>query len=282
MTAAPRLLINADDYAYFPEVSRGILDCAQAGPVRATGILATSPHFDACVPWLREAANLDLGVHLNLSSGRPLTPALAARLAPWNGCFPPKAALLRGLLSGSLPLALLIGELRAQVEHCTGRGLKLWFLNSHEHLHMLPGICPAVLALARELGIGQVRRVRAEWGGAGAAARLRALALWSAELPQRRHFSGREPQFVGLPVSGRLSLDYLRGLLGRLQPGLTYELMCHPGRDPADPAVEPRLRAYHDWDGERRLLLSDEFRELIEVAGVHLVGYRDLVPITAH
>ena len=37
-----QLIVNADDYGYFPEVSRGIREVAAAGAVTATGILAVA------------------------------------------------------------------------------------------------------------------------------------------------------------------------------------------------------------------------------------------------
>jgi hypothetical protein len=76
--------------------------------------------------------------------------------------------------------------------------------------------------------------------------------------------------------SGRLSLGYLKSVLPRLQPGRVYELMCHPGRhDPAE-VSDPRLLAYHDWEGELALLTSPEAEDLLSSHGVRLVGYRHL------
>ena len=39
----PQLIVNADDYGYFDHVCAGILDCAAAGTVTATGVLANGP-----------------------------------------------------------------------------------------------------------------------------------------------------------------------------------------------------------------------------------------------
>ena len=280
MSDAPRLLINADDYGYFPEVSAGILDAARVGTLGATGIMATSPYLEQALPALAEVPTLDLGVHLNLSHGRPLSPGCAALLEPWGGQFPGKGPMARGILTGALPLATLITELGAQIERCLDHGLKLRFLNSHEHLHMLPGVCQAVLDLGRQYGIHQVRRVTAEWGGFNPLGWARALAISVVDWSQADHFSGREPQFVGLAPSGRLNLDYLQRLCARMRPGQTYELMCHPGRFPTSVAdrLDPHIRAYHDWEGELGLLLSAELRSFLDDRGIRLVSYRDLLP----
>ena len=46
------LIINADDYGYFPCISKGILEAASSGAVTATGILANSPDLKAQLEWL--------------------------------------------------------------------------------------------------------------------------------------------------------------------------------------------------------------------------------------
>jgi hypothetical protein len=52
--------------------------------------------------------------------------------------------------------------------------------------------------------------------------------------------------------------------------------MCHPGwSDPAARRI-PALQAYHDWEGELRLLLSAEFAELLESRAIVPVPFQAL------
>src|SRR5437764_15069926 len=81
------LIVNADDYGYFPCVSRGIAAAAAMGAVTATGILANSPRLEEQIDWLRSSPRLDCGVHLNLTNGGPLTSAMARRLGRREGRF---------------------------------------------------------------------------------------------------------------------------------------------------------------------------------------------------
>ena len=39
------LIVNADDYGYFPGISRGIIDAHKDGVVTATGVLANGTSF---------------------------------------------------------------------------------------------------------------------------------------------------------------------------------------------------------------------------------------------
>ena len=79
------LIINADDYGYFPCISQGILEAASSGALTATGILANSPSLKAHLEWLDAVEGLDLGVHLNLAFRQPLTATMTEKLAHWKG-----------------------------------------------------------------------------------------------------------------------------------------------------------------------------------------------------
>jgi hypothetical protein len=276
--AAPAcLIVNADDYGYFGCVSRGIVEAAERGIVTATGVFANSPRFDEDVPALRDCARLDAGVHLNLTDGRPLTPDMRARLARWGGRFPGKFAMARAVLTGAVRRREIEVEWRAQIERCLDSGLKLQFLNSHEHIHMLPVLFPLAQAFADEYRVPHLRFATADLarsrGGAGL---LRGAIIAAVAAACRRRLARPVAGFLGLEASGRLRLADLDAATARLAPGAVYELMCHPGRfDPAEVA-DPRLLAYHDWEGELATLTDPRAQELLAARGIRVVGYRDV------
>jgi hypothetical protein len=101
------IIVNADDFGYTEGVSRGILDLARKGIVTATGVLANSPFFDEHVRSLLSVPQVDAGVHLNLTAGRPLTAGLVALLVRTGGVFPRKKyGLAVSILSGNIAPAL--------------------------------------------------------------------------------------------------------------------------------------------------------------------------------
>lgn len=271
--SGPRLIVNADDYGYFACVSRGILQAARAGAVSATGILANGPDLERQAAALAECGNLDVGVHLNLTCRRPLTAGMAGRLE--GGEFPGAFALAGRVLSGAVPLDAVRAEWRAQIEAVLRLGLPVRFLNSHEHVHMLPGLFALAQALAAEYRIPHVRLTRAEWlPPSGFAGLLRSGLLQAMQWAAQSRAAPGAPRFIGLGRSGRLDLAYLKTVFARLEPGLTYELMCHPGRfDPAE-ITDPRLLAYHAWEAELALLTSPQLKDLYDEHGIRIVNYR--------
>lgn len=277
MTAPAYLIVNADDYGYFRCVSRGILEASATGVVTATGVLANAEDLATLAPALRDCPSLDAGVHLNLSVGKPLTPAMRENCARWGETFPGKFAMVGAVLSGAVSVRTVEREWQAQIDRCLAAGLKPVFLNSHEHIHMLPPLFGIAASLARRHGIAHLRFTRVErparWSAAsllrGAiVGGLQAACAWRSPPPA--------PRLLGLEPSGRLDEAYLQRIVPRLRPGRVYELMCHPGRFDRQEITDPRLLAYHDWEGELSTLKRPSVRQLLQRAGVQLLRYRDL------
>jgi predicted glycoside hydrolase/deacetylase ChbG (UPF0249 family) len=273
------LIVNADDYGCFSSVSRGILDGARERAITATGVMANSPNLDKLLDWTAEVEPLDYGVHLNLSYGEPLTDRMKSQLARWGGRFQAKFRTLAAVVSRRIALDAVKDEWRAQIDRCVDRGLQPRFLNSHEHVHMLPPLFGVAEQLAADFGIRHVRYVRPEWySHADLQGWFRNLALGAMTAACSARF-GRYGtiRFLGIGVSGKLNIDYFRTALPRLEQGKIYELMCHPGYFDPDEIRDPSLLGYHAWEQELSALRSPDFRELCRNHGVQVVGYRDLL-----
>jgi len=280
MTQAPQppcLIVNADDYGYFRCVSRGILEGARQGIVTATGVFANAPDLAEQAAWLRECDQLDSGVHLNLTDGVPLTSQMREKLSRWSGRFPRKSGLAAAVLSGSVTPADVRLEWTAQVERCLELRLRPNFLNSHEHIHMLPPLFPVARELAAQFGIAHLRfpSVRL-FARVSRAAFLRNAIMKGLQWANRGGRGIAAPRFLGLAASGRLGLPDLQREVESMQPGGIYELMCHPGHFDANEVSDRRLLAYHDWEGELNTLANPSARSLLASRGVRLVGYRHL------
>lgn len=275
--ATSQLVINADDYGYFRCVSRGIREGVAAGIITATGVMTNRSGWEGDLGMLSEAGDPDVGVHLNLTSGEPVTGDMADRLGNWGGRLPPKFSLLRAVVTGQIPRQVVLQEWRSQVRRCLDAGIQVRFLNSHEHVHMLPGLFQMTAQLADEFHIPWLRRTQAEWG-----VRLSAGGILRNVLVAAMDHAGKgrgpkgQPRFLGLARSGRLDRDYLLRLVRRLRPGGRYELMCHPGRFDPTEINEMGLLAYHDWEGELQNLMSRDFRHACKANGVDIVRFRDL------
>jgi predicted glycoside hydrolase/deacetylase ChbG (UPF0249 family) len=269
------LIINADDYGYYPCISKGILEAASSGALTATGILANSPDLKTQLEWLDSVEGLDVGVHLNLTFRQPLTAAMAEKLVHWNGCFPGAYSMSWMILTGKISIHEVRVEWRAQIEACQPKNLL--FLNSHEHIHMLPVLFPLMLELAQEYNIPYIRLTQSEWlASFGASALVRNTLMQAMQAINQPRLKVKTPLFLGLSRSGKLDYDYLETIFSKLKPGQSYELMCHPGCFDPSEISDSRLRSYHDWEGELALLQSQKVHALYEKFGIRLSHYQNL------
>ena len=269
--ASPKLIVNADDFGFFDGVSRGILTAARTGTVTATGVFANGPALDRWADPLRDCASLDIGVHLNATLGTPLTGALGRRFPT----LPSKGSLILALIANRLTAAAVAVEWRAQIERSLSLGLEVRFLNSHEHVHMLPMLFPVVRGLALEFGIRHVRYSRPDWRIRVEPASLLRSGALGLLCSMSRPLPGT-PRLLGVSSSGRLTWPALERLLSGLRAGSTYELMCHPGHVDQAAVRVPKLSAYHDWQGELDTLVSPLLLEELRRRSIQLVSYRDL------
>jgi len=282
--AAPaRLVVNADDFGLDPRVNEGIVEAHRRGIVTATSLMAVGDAFAHAVDLCAGLPHLDVGVHLTLVAERPLLPS--SSLAGPDGRFPPDAAaLLCRYLAGSIRLDDVTAEWSAQIERVLAAGIRPSHLDSHQHVHILPGLAGIARNLAVKHGIFRMRLplerpARLLPGGLAGLTRQGGLAaLWGAWLAAR--LTGVRPhgtlgqRFLGFLAGGRLDEARLLELLRQVRPGRDYELMCHPGLAPE----EPRFRHWrYGHEEELRALTSPVTRELLAARDIRLCRFRDFL-----
>ena len=142
VTARP-VVLCADDFGMTPGVSRAILALAERGRLSATSAMTTRPHLARFAPALG-ATGIAVGLHLNLTAGQPLGPMPG--LAP-DG-FPPLGRLMRRALAGPLPGGEVADEIARQFDAFEAAfGRPPDFVDGHQHVHVLAGVRPALLAV---------------------------------------------------------------------------------------------------------------------------------------
>src|SRR6266571_9155391 len=160
-TPSPKqLIINADDFGISHGVNVGIIEAAEAGVVTSASMIVNLPSFadalDRVVSRASPLPSLSLGIHLNLTLGRPLTdaPSLTRRK---TGDFYALPALVARASLGRLDGAELLRECQAQIDRMIEAGFPPTHLDSHRHVHAHPSIFRVVAGAAASRGIFQVR-----------------------------------------------------------------------------------------------------------------------------
>ena len=268
--------MNADDFGLSPGVNEGILEAHAAGVVSSVSVLVNAPGWEHAVAALRRGgAELGAGLHLNLTAGEPVS-AGQSLVHARTGRFHGLAGLVARALTGRIDPDLVAEECGAQLARLRAVGVRVTHIDSHRHVHALPGVWAPVVAIARAHGVPFVRVPveRGEGRGRGRAWTKR----WTIEAAWRVAARGvavprHADRFHGIGLQGDPRfLNRLLALIDRLAPppGIT-ELMVHPGRPDGALAA---------WDGyvapravELAALTSSAARERLRRGDVCLTHF---------
>src|SRR5262249_23975850 len=141
------LIVNADDLGWTAGVNRGIAEAHRNGIVTSASLLANGSAFADGVRTAEELPRHGVGVHLNLSEGKPTaTEAQVGSLLAENCEFAggPETLLFR-LTAKSLMPKQVEKEWNAQIEKVRASGIPPTHLDGHKHVQMLPGLFPIAL-----------------------------------------------------------------------------------------------------------------------------------------
>ena len=200
-----RLIVNADDFGLTRGVSAGILTAHRHGIVTSTTVLVTADVDRGELAAARDAG-LGMGLHVNLTLGRPLTNARSLVDASGRFVRDARRAAQRAAVKD------VEREVGAQIDKfltLVRRGPT--HLDTHHHVGLHEPVTGVVLAAAKRLGVP----VRSQNGGARARAR-------AAGLRTPDHFFGESGP--GAYWTLATTLERLRDL----PPGAS-EFMAHPG-----------------------------------------------------
>ncbi len=149
------LIINADDFGLTPGINRGILRAFTRGALTSATIMANGTAWREAVESARSHPGLGVGVHLNLTSLRPvLPPEQVPSLVDKKGKFRRQFWRL-----GFVSKAQVRLEWRAQIRRLVDAGLKPTHLDSHHHVHLWGGLVDVAWELATEFAIPAMRAV---------------------------------------------------------------------------------------------------------------------------
>ena len=277
-----RLIVNADDLGLSPGVNRGILEAHRRGIVTSTTAMMNMPAVEAGMRLAQAAPGLGLGLHFNLSYGKPLmNPLKVPSLVRGDGQF---VSLSRGLASSRRWQSDEVrAELSAQFERFVAlAGTLPDHFDSHQMVGSLSAVCREVmldLAQAHDLPMRQGGRaafqvMEREVARHNVIAKALAPTLFKG-WPWRRydHIYDRwvlEPDHFEVRFLGRgATVETLLRILDELPAGVT-ELVCHPGY------LDEGVDAYRGRETELAALTDPRVLAQVEVAGLELITFAAL------
>jgi predicted glycoside hydrolase/deacetylase ChbG (UPF0249 family) len=297
------VVLHADDFGMNRSVTDGIIDGFTHGLLTSTSLLANAPDAERALrvwrtleprrtagrlPSLEARGRLneppaafELGIHLNLTQGRPLTGKYPLQLLNESGCFCGIGTLFRQLHRSRRSFErALRAELAAQVEFLLDHGFQPTHLNGHQYIELLPGLRDAVrdlvarhripsLRVAHEDGLFRTTMLSGLQTGNWFLAHVKRFYAGSLLRDARSWEVSFPDAFFGTSHAGRIDLHLVRRFLRCGGGRRLIEIGLHP----ATIAVDDDAKAVADpgWDDplagnrpkELQMLMSPLLVELL-------------------
>lgn len=265
------VIINADDLGLSPAVNEAINEYYTSGSITGTSMIACGENFSDACSMLRSMNENEVGVHLTLTGGlRPCTENIAdikTLLQSGDVFINGYGRLVSKYFKREIKTNEIVLEFEAQIEKVKREGFSITHIDSHEHIHMLPGILKIVVGLARKYNIPYIRIPVEPFYVVKKSFRIidlvRYIALRSASLFAYRGSLKTEKDicyndaFLGHFHSCRITDDILSFLVKRVSLGIT-EVAVHPGTKGSD-------------------LINGTWKAAAESSGVKLITHREAV-----
>ncbi|MBN2031173.1 ChbG/HpnK family deacetylase [bacterium] len=277
-----KLIIHADDFGLTKQVNEGIIQAHTKGIVTSASIMANGSSFEHAVELYRLSPTLDIGIHLNLIEELPILEKDRIKsLVDEDGkLHRDQRIFVKKYLRRKICLKEVEDELEMQIQKVMDSGIKPSHIDSHQHLHMLPGILSVTLKLMKRYDILAVRlpcetiRFKTIMSSVSISRVIQLMILNFLSLKVKRLSLLGADHFSGFLYSGKINHRNLEALLDNLPQDGVCELMCHPG-------LENEQSDYHHWgyrwSDELNALTDPSLAYLIWQKGFELVSYQDLL-----
>ncbi|MGK9171778.1 chitin disaccharide deacetylase [Yokenella regensburgei] len=248
------LIVNADDFGLSRGQNYGIIEACRHGVVLSTTALVNGAAIEHAVELRRLVPELGVGLHFNLTLGKPLgvLPSLTR-----------DGVLGKWLWEQAERGALALDEIAEELERQYGRFLALFggppsHIDSHHHVHMMSDLFPLVadFAKAKDVPIRIDREV---------------VQRHALRVDGLRSTDGYSSGFYGESITASLFTALLDESL--LRKDNSFEMMCHPAF--VDKGVLASHYCYPRLD-ELELLTQPALKRAIAGRGFRPGNFRSL------
>lgn len=271
------LIVNADDFGDTEEVTRGIIEAHKNGIVTSTSLMANMPGFKHAITSIQENPTLDIGAHLNVHRGSPLT---TCTYIGEDGHFlkNPLHLLFRYMLHPSKVQNEIFTEFDAQMQKIIQADVHISHVDTEKHLHIFPFVFKIALQIAEKYNI---RRVRFPYERVTAATFsnpsqgiktivMNIFAPFNMRLLKKSRCTSPD-RLYGVTLSKQFTVPNVRKLIAKLPNGIS-ELSCHPGYEPTE--KENYIDAHRTQ--ELATLTDENLKTYIVERGIVLSTFSDI------
>jgi len=282
------IIVTADDLGLDPFINRGIVEAYNRGIVTCAALLMNAPATDEGIVIAKNNPGLEVGIHLSIVEGYSLT-NLHSTITEEINYFENGICLkrnwqefLKSYLKGNIDFNELEKEFELQIGKFKSHFNTIPFLNSTQHLHLLPGIWNIVMKLCKKHEIKYVRLPKMTFPDRLWLNKRMLYLLPFSLLGSYCRYTLRHTQIqstdnmVGMQFSGSITVDKLKLIVSNLRNGIS-EIMLHPGYR-SDFLIKQLPISYNkfSWEDELNAATSSETKFFIESNNIKLLRFSDI------
>lgn len=161
MTKPLNLVITCDDGGLSEGIDSAVIDLFQQGFVSCVSVMPNMTQSKIALTRYQQIPSLEVGAHLVLTEGRPLTSTAQKSSLAKDGIFKNLNWLfMRGLFLSHDMQAVIYDELDAQMQFFIDNGSQPVHITTHHHFHLLPKLRSIIYDLAKKYQVKWVRNSR--------------------------------------------------------------------------------------------------------------------------
>jgi predicted glycoside hydrolase/deacetylase ChbG (UPF0249 family) len=283
-----RVIFHGDDFGLTPGVNNGIITAFKHGLLTSTSLMTVGEAVEEAMDLALENPGLDMGIHLVLADEPPLLPPEdLSTLISHHGLLLSRNEILRAIFFRKLDYGQVKAEWCAQVEKMLKRGIGISHLDSHQFMHLFPGLFNVCRDIGQRYNIPFIRGTMVEPSlagsfvvpGIGISRLMQWFGLWgwTQFMAIRGCFpSGATVPSVGfLHGGGRMDCPTVLGILDKLVEKRSHsrvEFILHPGV--GDTHTHKKYRHWdYAWENDLALLLNKDLRKGLEMRRIKTTSF---------
>lgn len=236
-----KIIFNADDLGYSHGVNQGILYGYKNGVVNSSSLMVNMDHFEEAVELITEHKLKNIGLHFNLTEGKPI-------IQTHHSIVDEKGEFFRNPhLKTDIVLEEIIEEIEAQYQKAIKAGVQINHLDTHHHLHMTDSLRKLFGDFSKKYNL-PLRKVPHTSRNP-----INRIKL-NSDLQGVTYFTA---YFSSLFYDENATEEMLLSLLNKYK-GKNIEIMCHPGfldENHGDYNIERKL--------ELEVLTNDRIKKIV-------------------
>lgn len=267
---AKLVMIHTDDLGMTHAVNAASIQALESGPVNSGSIMVPTPWFPEIAAWARKHPEVDLGLHLTLTSewttyrwGPVSSKDRVPSLLDDTGYL----HLTEDVAATKMKTSEAEAEVRAQIDRAKAFGIQFTHFDSHMRtLLQNPALLDVLLRVGRDykVPVGVWREIASQPNFAPLFKEGDIIVDWL--------------ETIDADVKPEQWADFYRNVIRNLKPGVT-EIVVHTGYD--HPEMRAATNDHPDWGSAWRqreldFLTSDAFRALLREHNVKLITWREI------